>query len=267
MKEYNVINQLRLIKTQRSLRQKQIESVEGAVCSFDCRSKYTKARIFERLAMYLATIAQFVEDTVKSKIADAEVRMTKLHELVGEAPFDACLSQSLGELQSANIVGQVTAQLLSRAQSALNNAAAINMSSLSQQGLPLFANDAGEDLFVACLDASETTIPELARRVKKCLTLATKYEVDSVSVVEFITPSISSYINAVTMNSSATAFLQSAKLLNQPFTEKGVFENDHAKDSQEKETQIARALAAGIAADLIIDNIHNENIWDIQFLN
>ncbi len=82
-----------------------------------------------------------------------------------------------------------------------------------------------------------------------------------------MTPSISSYVNAVTMNSSAVAFLQIAKLLNQPFTEKGVFEIDLAKDSQETEVQIARALAAGIAADIVISNIHNEELWNIQFLN
>jgi len=69
------------------------------------------------------------------------------------------------------------------------------------------------------------------------------------------------------MNSSAVAFLQIAKLLNQPFTDKGVFDNELARDSQEKEVQIARVLAAGTAADIIISNIHNEDLWNVQFLN
>lgn len=267
MKEYTVFNQLRLIKMQRSLRHKQIDSVAGAVCSFVPKGNRKEAKVFEHLAMYLTIIAQYVEDTMEGKIADTEVQLNKLHELVGEAPVDACLAQSLGVLQGANIIGQVSAELLSRAQTALNHATALTFGQHSCVGLPLFANDAGEDLVVACLDTHETVIPELARTVKKCLTLTTKYEVDSQNVVEFMTPSISSYVNAMTMNSSAVAFLQIAKLLNQPFTDKGVFEIDRAKESQEKEVQIARALAAGIAADIVISNIHNEELWNIQFLN
>lgn len=267
MKENNVFNQLRLIKAQRNLRQKQIDSVAEAVCSFIPHGKHKEAKVFEHLAMYLAFIAQYLEDAWQNKIAETELRLNKLHELVGEAPVDACLAQSLGVLQGANITGFVVSELLSRAQSALNHSTALTVGQHSRMGLPLFANDGGEDLVVACLDAQETAIPELARRVKRCLTLATKYEVDSVSVVEFMTPSISSYVNAVTMNSSAVAFLQTAKLLNQPFAEKGVFDKDLAPNSQEKEIQIARALAAGIAADIIISNIHNEELWNIQFLN
>lgn len=252
---------------QRNLRHKQIDSVAGAVCSFVPKGKNHAAKVFEHLAMYLTIIAQYVEDTMQSKIADTEVQLNKLHELVGEAPVDACLAQSLGLLQGANIVGQVSTELLSRAQTALNHASALTLGQHPGIGLPLFANDSGEDLVVACLDTRESAIPELARTVKKCLTLTTKYEVDSQNVVEFMTPSISSYVNALTMNSSAVAFLQIAKLLNQPFTEKGVFEIDLAKDSQEKEIQVARALAAGIAADIVISNIHNEELWNIQFLN
>ncbi len=267
MKEKNVFNQLRLVKMQRRLRQEQIDSVGGAVCSFESQGKHKEAKIFEHLAMYLAFIAGHVEDCMQGKIVDAEVRLNKLHELVGEAPVDACLAQCLGVLQGANLTGQVSSELLARAQSALNHSTALTLSQYSRMGLPLFANDSGEDLVVACLDAQETAIPELARRVKRCLTLATKYEVDSANVVEFMTPSISSYVNAVTMNSSAVAFLQMAKLINQPFTEKGVFDKDQAPDSQDKEIQIARALAAGIAADIIISNIHNEELWNIQFLN
>ena len=266
MKEYNVLNQLRLIKAQRRLRQNQIDSVAGAVCSFVPEGKHKEAKIFEHLAMYLAFIAQFVEDSMSSKIADAEARVNKINELVGEAPVDACLAQCLGILQGANITGKVVSELLFKAQCALNHSTALTFN-IRSLGLPLFANDGGEDLVVACLETGETAIPELARRVKRCLTLATKYEVDSVNVVEFMTPSVSSYVNAITMNSSAASFLESAKLLNQPLGEKGVFDNDMARDSQEKEVQLARILAAGTAADIIISNIHNEELWNIQFLN
>ncbi len=155
MKEYTVFNQLRLIKMQRSLRHKQIDSVAGAVCSFVPKGKNKQAKVFEHLAMYLTIIAQYVDDTMQSKIADTEAQLNKLHELVGEAPVDACLAQSLGLLQGANIVSQVSNELLSRAQTALNHASALTLGQHPGVGLPMFANDAGEDLVVACLDTHE----------------------------------------------------------------------------------------------------------------
>jgi len=166
-----------------------------------------------------------------------------------------------------NEVGGVAAQILMRAQRALNHAATLSLGQNTQQGLPLFANDPSEDLLAACAEASECEVPRLAEITKRCLATATRHHVRSTNVMEFLTPSISSYANAVSMNTSAEALLGTADLLNDSFTEKGGFAKDRVAGPYTKETTIALALAAAHASDVILANIQEADLWNIQCLN
>lgn len=267
MKERNVFNQLKLLKAQRFWRQKQYHSLMGAVCSFEQEGHSKAARVFEHQAVYLAFIAHRVEACVQEKLNQAEKQVSEIHSLVGEAPVDACLAQALGVVEGINIIGGISAELMMRAHRALNNATAMVLGHTSRQGLPMFANDPSEDLLIACAETRECAMPGMGDLVKKCIERANKYHVRAANVVEFLSPSVSSYVNAVSMSTSAHAFQEIAKFLNQPFSEKGVFDDDPAENSQAAELQIARALAAGHAADVILAHIQEDDLWNVQFLN
>jgi hypothetical protein len=267
MKERNVYNQLKLLKAQRFWRQKQYHSMMGAVCSFEQDGASKAARVFEHQAVYLAFIAHRLEASVQERLNQTEKHVSEIHSLVGESPVDACLAQALGVIEGLNIIGGISADLLMRAHRALNNATAMVLGRTSQQGLPMFANDPSEDLLIACAQTRESAVPGMADIVKRCIEQATKHNVRAANVVEFLSPSISSYVNAVSMSTSANAFQEIAQFLNQPFSEKGNFDGDPAENSQAAEFQIARALAAGHAADVILAHIQEEDLWNIQFLN
>lgn len=267
MKERNVFNQLKLLKSQRFWRQKQYHSLMGIVCTFRQEGNSKEAKVFEHLAVYLAFIAQFMEDSVQEKINHAEKQLSEIHSLVGEAPVDACLAQVLGVIEGANVIGGVSAELLIRAQRALSNATTMVLGRTSQQGLPMFANDPSEELLLACAQARESAVPGMADIVKRCIAQSTKHQVRAANVVEFLSPSVSSYVNAMAMSTAANAFHGAARFLNQPFSEKGIFDADPAQNSQAAETQIARSLAAGHAADVILAHIQEEDLWNVQFLN
>lgn len=267
MKEKNVFNQWKLVRAQRYWRQKQIDAITEAVHAFQPEGDSREARVFGFVAIYLAFIAQYLEDAVQPDIDKAEQRLNKLHELVGEAPVDHDLAHSLGVFEAANITGMAVAELLTRAQRALSHSTALTLGQYSGIGLPLYSNDAGEDLVVACLQTGDAAISAMALNIKRCASLATTYDVRAENVLQFLTPSISSYANALTMTTSARAFMKTAQLVNQPLSKDGVFENDPAHNAQTKEIQVARALAAGIAADIIIANTQTGELWNVQCLN
>lgn len=267
MKEKNVFNQWKLVKAQRYWRQKQIEAITEAVNAFQSEGDSKEARIFGYAAIYLAFIAQYLEDVVKPDIEAAERLLNKLPDLIGEAPVDHNLAHSLGVFEAANITGLAVAELLTRAQRALSHSTALTLGQHSGLGLPMFSNDSGEDLFVACMETSDAAVSILAQNIKRCASQTEIYDVRAENVLEFLTPSISSYANAVTMTTSARAFMKTAQLVNQPLGKEGVFENDPAHNLQTKEIQVARALAAGSAADIIIANIQTGELWNVQCLN
>ena len=267
MKEKNVFTQWKLVRSQRYWREKQIQEITEAVKDFQPEGDSREARIFGFAAIYFAHIAKLLEDAVEAEINKAVQHLNGLHALVGEAPVDYALSFSLGVFEAANTTGMVVAELLCRAQRALTHATALTLGEQNSIGLPLFANDSGEDLIVACAETSPAALAGMWDSVRRCRALCETYFVRAENVLQFLTPSISSYVNAVTMTTSARVFKAGAELANQPFAVAGIFDNDPAHNSQTKEIQIARALVAGSVADIINSKIQNGELWNIQFLN
>lgn len=224
MKEKNVFNQWKLVKAQRYWRRKQIEAIQEAVNDFEPAGNSAEARIFGYAAVYLAYIAGFLEDALGSALAWAEKELNEIPELAGDAPVDANLSRSLGVFDAANDTGMVVAELIVCAQRALNNSAQLTLGEQRGLGLPLFSNDGGVDLYVACAELGKPGLSSAIEGLKRCLTITTTYAARAQAVEEFLTPAISSYVSALSMKTSADAFLETAKMLNQPVTEMGVFE-------------------------------------------
>ncbi len=267
MKEKNVFNQWKLVKAQRYWRQKQIEAINQAVNDFQPEGNSPEARIFGYAAVYLAFIAQFLEDAVNQRLSAVEQDLNDISSLVGETPVDATLSRSLGVFDGVNDTGMVASELLVRAQRALNNSTQLTLAQFSGLGLPLFSNDGGVDLYVACAEISNQGLESGINSLKRCLTITGTYAERAKAVEEFLSPSISSYAGAVSMKTSADAFLETAKMLNQPVTDAGVFDNDPAHHAKTKEIQIARIYAAGIASNIVNTHLKNGELWNVQFLN
>lgn len=267
MKEKNAFNQLKLAQGQHYWRQKQIDTITEAANQFEPAGESKQVKIFVFATVYLAFIAQFLENALKVEVESTQQSLNKLPELVSEEQIDCCISTCLGSYEAANAIGLVVTELLTKAHRCMTHATALALGQDQYSGLPLFANDSGEDLVIACMETGETALAGMARNVKKCIALAEKNEVRAQNVQEFLTPSISSFVNACTMTSSAAAFKKAALIANQPFELSGIFENDPSHNAQTKEIQIGRALAAGYAADVIISNLQNIELWNEQSLN
>lgn len=267
MKEKNVFNQLKLVIAQRYWRQKQIEAIQDAVNDFQPAGNSAEARIFGYAAVYLAYIARFLESALAFALDSAEKQLNEIPELAGDAPVDANLSRSLGVFDAANDIGMVAAELIVRAQRALNNAAQLTLGEQRGLGLPLFSNDGGVDLYVACAEISKPGLSSAIESLKRCLTITSTYAARAQAVEEFLTPSISSYAGALSMKTSADVFLETAKMLNQPVTAMGVFEDDPAHHAKTQEIQIARIYAAGVCSNIINTHLKNGELWNVQFLN
>lgn len=267
MKEKNVFNQWKLVKAQRYWRQKQIDAITEAVNEFQPEGNSVEARIFGYAAIYLAFIAQFIEKVLDARLDVAEQQLNEIPTLVGDTPVDANLSRSLGVFDGANDTGLVVSELLVGAQRALNNATQLTLGQHSGLGLPLFSHDGGVDLYVACAEISKQGLTSGIASLKKCLSITKTYASRAQAVEEFLSPSISSYASAVSMVTSANAFLETAKMLNRPVTNAGVFENDPAHQVKTKEIQVARIYAAGVASSIINTHLKNGELWNVQFLN
>lgn len=267
MKEKNVFTQWKLARSQRYWRDRQMLEITEAVKDFLPAGDSKEARIFGYAAIYFAHVMKFLEDLMETEMASAVRHLNGLPGLVGEGQFDYALSYSLGVFEASNITGLVAAQLLSKAQRALTHASTLTLGQNEMTGLPMFANDSGEDLVVACTEISPAAISGLAQSTKNCVQLCEKYSERAKNVLEFLTPSISSYVNAVTMDCSAKAFKKTAIMVNNVFSPDGIFEEDPAHNSQEQEVQIARALVAGSVADIINNNIQNGELWQTPSLN
>jgi hypothetical protein len=267
MKEKNVFNQWKLVKAQRYWRQKQIDAITEAVNDFQPQGNSPESRIFGYAAIYLAFIAQFIEKELDSRLVSAENELNEIPTLAGDSPVDANLSRSLGIFDGANDAGIVVAELIMCAQRALNNATQLTLAQFGGLGLPLFSNDGGVDLYVACSEISKQGLNSAIANLKKCLSITTTNASRAQAVEEFLTPSISSYAAAVSMKTSADVFMETAKMLNQPVTDAGVFENDPAHHAKTKEIQIARIYAAGVASGIINTHLKDGQLWNVQFLN
>ena len=267
MKEKNVFNQWKLVKAQLYWRQKQIDTITETVHEFQPQGNSAEARIFGYVAIYLAYIAQFIEKELESCLAAAEKEMNQIPNLAGDAPVDASLSRCLGIFDAATDTGMVVSELLARAQRATSNATLLTLGQCGGIGLPLFSNDGGVDLYVACAEISKQGLNSAIADLKKCLKLTKTYASRAQSVEEYLSPSISSYASAVSMVTSANIFVETAEMLNQPVTDAGVFENDPAHHAKTKEIQVARIYAAGVASGIINNHLKNVELWNIQFLN
>lgn len=267
MKEANIVSQLSLVEAMSKGRQSQLDAISVAISAYRSDKNNRQSKIFTFVAVYMQFLAQWLEKEVARELMTIQSELKQLHTFPSEEQIDYRLAHVLGILEGLNTLGIVSHELISRSQSALHKATFLGLINAEIPGLKAYGDKKNDEIYLASQEASDNSRLTMVSLVRMAKTCALKHYQQCEMDEERVDLALSPIASATTARVIADILNQLASVCTQPFDEKRIFDNDPSFNAVTDETTIARALAAGAAADIILTYVRRGDRFGVLLLN